>query len=59
MKGMVGIGEDRTEEGEVSSITQHRQIERRRRTQDPAHCTIENTLETAPIHFGNYLSTNI
>jgi len=39
---MVGIGEDRTEEGEVSSITQHRQIERRRRTQAPVRCTIEN-----------------
>jgi len=35
MKGMVGIGEDRMEEGEVRSITQHRQIERRRRTQAP------------------------
>jgi len=29
MKGMVGIGEDRMEEGEISTITQLRQDERR------------------------------
>jgi len=43
MKGVVGIGEDRMEEGEISTITQLRQIERRgRRTQTPARCTIKN-----------------
>jgi len=53
MKGMVGIGGDRMEEGEISTITQLRQIERRERTPTPARCTIKNTLKTAPICFGN------
>jgi len=41
MKGMVEIGEDRMEEGEISTITQLRQVERRVRTQTPARCTME------------------
>jgi len=50
---MKGIGKDRMEEGEISTITQLRQMERRGRTQTLAPCTIKNTLKTAPIYFGN------
>jgi len=52
MKGMVGIGGDRMEEGEISTITL-RQIERMGRTQTLARCTIKNSLKTAPIYWGN------
>jgi len=37
------------EEGEISTITQLRQIKRRGMTQTPVRCTIKNSLETAPV----------
>jgi len=58
VKGNIGIGEDRMEEGEMSTITQLRQIERRGRTQTPACCTIKNSLEIAPICCGNAAPTS-
>jgi len=53
MKGMVGIGENRMEEGEISTITQLRQIVRRGRTETPVRCAIKNCLEPAPIYCEN------